>query len=155
MTGVALAAVVTGGVLTLVQGDPAPASGSGDNAKLAASLIETQPGQTPQPQPATEEPASKGIFRLGFSFLAGFSIGTFLRAVLKLAAFMVGFWLVMTMALAYAELVTVEWDEIGSLWQRFIDNVEGEWGNFQTFMLGSLPATGLAATGLVIGLKRH
>lgn len=155
--GVALAAAVTGGVLTLIQGDPQPTTtAGGSNASgLAASLIETQPGTGGTGENAAQEPASKGIFRLGFSFIAGFSIGTFLRAVLKLAAIVLGFWLVVTFLLAYAGLVTVEWDQIDALWQRFTGSIESEWGNFQTFMLGSLPATGLAATGLVIGLKRH
>lgn len=153
-TGVALLAVVTGGVMTLVQGEPPPAAGNGSASGLAASLIETPEG-TGAAKPAVQEPASKGIFRLGFSFIAGFSIGTFLRAVLKLAAIMLGFWLVMTFLLAYAGLVTVQWDEIDSLWNQFVGNIEGEWGNFQTFMLGSLPATGLATTGLIVGLKRH
>jgi len=154
-TGVALLAVVTGGVMTLVQGEPAPTGGDSNASGLAASLIETPEGTGGAAKPATEEPASKGIFRLGFSFIAGFSIGTFLRAVLKLAAFMLGFWLVMTMLLSYSGLVEVKWDEIQALWDQFRDNIGNEWGNFQTFMLGSLPATGLAVTGLAIGLKRH
>lgn len=95
------------------------------------------------------------MFRLGFSFLAGFSIGAFLRATLKIAAIAFGFWLLMTFALAYYDLVIVDWNAIDSLWQRFADNVSDEWGDFSRFMLGSLPATGLGATGLAIGLKRH
>jgi uncharacterized membrane protein (Fun14 family) len=75
--------------------------------------------------------------------------------VLKLAAIVLGFWLIVTFLLAYAELMTVEWDQIDALWNQFVGSIESEWGNFQAFMLGSLPATGLAATGIVIGLKRH
>lgn len=156
-TGIALTAAVTGGVLTLLQGDPEPVASVGDGSAsgLAASLIETQPGAGGTTEASAEEPASKGVFRLGFSFIAGFSIGTFLRAVLKLAAIMLGFWIVMTMLLSYAGLVTVQWDQISALWDQWWSSIGSEWGNFQTFMLGSLPATGLAATGLAIGLKRH
>lgn len=155
--GVALAAAATGGIMTLVNGDPTPTdTAAGNLSGLNANLVPEQPGQPggANANPANE-PASKGIFRLGFSFIAGFSIGTFLRAVLKLAAIVFGFWLVMTFLLAYAGLVTVEWEQIDALWNRFTGSIESEWGDFQAFMLGSLPATGLATTGLVIGLKRH
>ena len=75
--------------------------------------------------------------------------------MLKLAAIVLGFWLIVTFLLAYAELMTVEWDQIDALWNQFVGSIESEWGNFQAFMLGSLPAPCLAATGIVIGLKRH
>ncbi len=154
--GLALATVAAGGVMTLLNGDPAPAIGSpGDMSGLRASLIEGPPQSGDSTGGAQSEPASKGLFRIGFSFLAGFSIGTFLRAVLKLAMIVFGFWLLTTFLLAYAGLMTVEWDQIDALWNQFNDSIQGEWGSFQSFMLGSLPAAGLAATGLVIGLKRH
>jgi len=154
---IALAATVVGGLLTLLTGEPPAATESTGNSLsgLQANLVPEQPRTNPEAATAVTEPASKGVFRLGFSFLAGLSIGTFLRAVLKLAAIVVGFWLVVTFLLAYAGLLTVQWDQIDALWTTFTGNIESEWGNFQTFMLGSLPATGLAATGFVIGLKRH
>jgi uncharacterized membrane protein (Fun14 family) len=156
-TSIALAATVIGGIITLVNGDPTPTDAAADNLSgLNATLIAEQGGnETGSSATAAAEPASKGIFRLGFSFIAGFSIGIFLRAVLKLAAIVLGFWLIVTFLLAYAELMTVEWDQIDALWNQFVGSIESEWGNFQAFMLGSLPATGLAATGIVIGLKRH
>ena len=156
--GLATVSAVTGGILTLVNGDPAPVAGApgGNMSGLSASLIEGPAGTGGgSGAAAADEPASKGFFRLGFSFIAGFSIGTFLRAVLKLAAIVLGFWLVVTFLLAYAGLVTVEWDQIDALWQRFTGSIKSEWGDFQAFMLGSLPAAGLAATGLAIGLKRR
>ena len=156
-TGTALTATIAGGILTLLTGDPTPTDTvTGNMSGLNATLIAEQGGiGTESSETAAGEPASKGIFRLGFSFIAGFSIGTFLRAVLKLAAIVLGFWLVVTFLLTYAELMTVEWDQIDALWNQFVGSIEGEWGNFQAFMLGSLPATGLAATGFVIGLRRH
>lgn len=154
--GTALTSAVVGGVMTLIQGEP-PATtptGAGNLQGLGTNLIEGPIGSG-SGAANDVEPASKGFFRLGFSFIAGFSVGTFLRAVLKLAAIVLGFWLVVTFLLAYAGLVTVEWEQIDSLWQRFLGSIESEWGNFQAFMLGSLPAAGLAATGLAIGLKRR
>ena len=154
--GLALATAAAGGVMTLLNGDPTPAVGPIDDmSDLRAILVEGSPQNGDRTEGTQTEPASKGLFRIGFSFLAGFSIGTFLRAVLKLAMIVVGFWLLTTFLLAYAGLMTVEWDQIDALWTQFTNSIEGEWGDFQSFMLGSLPAAGLAATGLIIGLKRH
>ncbi|MFK7739514.1 MAG: FUN14 domain-containing protein [Planctomycetota bacterium] len=167
---VALAALVGGGVWSLMQGDAASSgggssgSGSGSGSvggaldgRLGASFIEGGGigGGSGSGSSAAEEPASKGFFRIGFSFLAGFCIGAFLRATLKIAAIAVGFWLLMTFVLSYVGIVVVDWSAMDGLWNRFTGNVESEWGNFQQFMLGSLPATGLAVTGFAVGLKRH
>ena len=151
--GVAVVSVVAGGIFSLMAGDPAPSTANGGAGTLQASLIEG--GTTTGGGSAADEPASKGFFRIGFSFLAGFCIGTFLRATLKIAAIAFGFWLLMTFGLSYIGIVNVDWNAMDSLWNRFAGNVESEWGNFQSFMLGSLPATGLAVTGLAVGLKRH
>ena len=154
--GLALATATTGGLMSLLNGDPTPVIDSpGDMSGLRASLMEGAPQGSNSTAEDQTEPASKGLFRIGFSFLAGFSIGTFLRAVLKLAVIVLGFWLLTTFLLAYAGLMTVEWDQIDTLWIQFTESIQGEWGSFQSFMLGSLPAAGLAATGLIIGLKRH
>ena len=75
-------------------------------------------------------------------------------ALLKIAAIAFGFWLLMTFVLSYMGVVTVNWAAMDSLWNRFTASIEQEWGSFQSFMLGSLPATGLAVTGLAVGLKR-
>jgi uncharacterized membrane protein (Fun14 family) len=147
LVGAAVLAAVAGGVMGL-SGD-APASSSGNLSGLNTSLVNT-PGS-----PAGEEPAARGVFRLGFSFLAGFCLGSFVRSTLKIAAIAFGFWLFLTFALSYYGLVTVDWQAMDGLWNRFSTNVQQEWGNFQRFMTGSLPAAGLAVTGLAIGLKRH
>lgn len=163
--GVAVAAVVTGGVLMLVSGDASgseAASGGGANAggssALGAGLVPDQPGGGTTGSgsaTSTDEPASKGVFRLGFSFLAGFCIGLFVRTVLKLAAIAVGFWLVMTFLLAQAELVTVDWQAINDVFENFMARAERDLDSFKSFILGSLPAAGLGATGLVVGFKRR
>ena len=157
--GAAVLTVVVGGVWSMTSGGTAPSggSGSGNLSGLNSSLIEGggKSGSAGGAGVAGDEPASKGVFRLGFSFLAGFCIGSFLRATIKIAAIAFGFWLLMTFALSYYGIVSVDWSAMDSLWSRFAGNVEQEWGSFQRFMTGSLPATGLAVTGLAIGLKRH
>jgi uncharacterized membrane protein (Fun14 family) len=158
-------AVAVGGIWSLTSGDPTPASGgAGAGSGLGSSLLEGNPppwpggpgtGQPAPGVPAGEEPTSKGIFRLGFSFLCGFCVGAFLRSALRLAAIAIGFWFVATFALSYYGIVQVDWQQMDTLWNRFAANVEQEWGSFQRFMTGSLPAAGLAVTGLFVGLKRH
>lgn len=145
----ALVTIVVAGVISY--GTPATgAVASGSMSGLNASLVDGQ-----RTLETGQEPAAKGVFRLGFSFLAGFCIGSFIRATLKVAAIAFGFWIFLTMVLSYYGIMTVDWSQMDSLWSRFSGNVESEWGNFQTFMTGSLPAAGLAITGLAVGLKRH
>lgn len=148
----AVGTAIVGGILSLTSG-PTPTAGSGNLSGLSTSLTSGPTGgATGQ---AAEEPAAKGVFRLGFSFLAGFCLGSFIRSTLKVAAIAFGFWLFLTLVLSYYGILVVDWNAMDSLWNRFAANVEQEWGSFQTFMTGSLPAAGLAAAGLAIGLKRH
>ncbi|MDO8348896.1 MAG: FUN14 domain-containing protein [Planctomycetota bacterium] len=154
----ATAALVTGAVMTILSPEaaaPAATSDAGQSG-LAANLVPDGPRPGAGEPPATAaEPAAKGVFRLGFSFLAGFCLGAFVRAAMKVVSIAFGFWLAMTLALSYFGLVVVDWQAIDAVWTRFCANVESEWGNFQSFLTGSLPAAGLAFTGLAIGLKRH
>ncbi|MEO6594525.1 MAG: FUN14 domain-containing protein [Planctomycetota bacterium] len=148
----AVGTVAVGGVMSLVQSGSAPTGGSDAGGLTTSFAPGTGTGSIGQ---AGEEPAAKGIFRLGFSFLAGFCIGSFVRSALRIAAIAFGFWLVLTFALNYYGIVNVDWHAMDSLWNRFASSIESEWGSFQRFMTGSLPAAGLAVTGLAIGLKRH
>ncbi|MBL8728568.1 MAG: FUN14 domain-containing protein [Planctomycetes bacterium] len=150
--GIALTTVVVGAVWSLGTGGASGGTGGAGQTGLTAQF---QPGGTSPGGAVAEEPAAKGVFRLGFSFLAGFCIGSFIRAALRVVAIAVGFWLLMTVVLSYFGLVVVDWHAIESVWDRFAANVEHEWGNFQQFLTGSLPAAGLAVGGLAIGLKRH
>ncbi|MBL8756581.1 MAG: FUN14 domain-containing protein [Planctomycetes bacterium] len=151
---VALLAAIGGAVASFAAGDAPVTAGGGNLSGMSNSLLPGQPGSG-NTTTAAAEPAAKGVFRLGFSFLAGFCIGSFIRAAIKVAAIAFGFWLFLTFVLSQYGILTVDWNAIGSLWDRFAAAVEQEWGDFQRFMTGSLPAAGLAATGLVIGLKRH
>lgn len=160
--GVAAATMVAGGILWAVQAGATPTqpvagpgSGTLPNGTLPSGLVPDNHPPGTNPAVTTEEPAAKGVFRLGFSFVAGFCIGSFLRAMIKVAAIAFGFWLLFTMLLTYLGVMNVDWTAIEGLWDRFAASVSNEWGSFQTFMTGSLPAAGLAATGLAVGLKRN
>lgn len=151
----AVLTVVAGGVMSMSGDGAATGGGAGSGGNLSGLNASLTEGRPTLGGGGGEEPAAKGVFRLGFSFLAGFCIGSFIRATLKVAAIAFGFWLFLTMVLSYYGIMTVDWTQMDSLWSRFAGNVEREWGSFQTFMTGSLPAAGLAITGLAIGLKRH
>lgn len=157
--GLAVIASVGGGVWTLVSGDvPVTPSAADASSALGANLVPEGTATTDgvvNSTTASEEPSSKGVFRLGFSFAACFCIGLFVRAVLKIAAIAVGFWLVMTFALAQAELVNVDWQAINDLYDAFVARAARDVETFKGFVLGSLPAAGLGATGLLLGLRRR
>ena len=144
----AVGTAVVAGVVSLTHTGHPGHGGGGGLSSLSAGLTDDKSA-------AAGEPAAKGVFRLGFSFVAGFSLGSFVRAALRVAAIAFGFWLLMTMTLSYYGILTVDWSQMDSLWSRFAANVEKEWASMQTFMTGSLPAAGLATAGLAIGLKRH
>ncbi|HLQ36431.1 MAG TPA: FUN14 domain-containing protein [Planctomycetota bacterium] len=148
-----------GGVMWLLPGGGGGSSGTGPTEHGTGALPSTLlPGEHPppgQPSAAQGEPAAQGVFRLGFSFLTGFCVGSFVRAMLKLVALVLGALLLLLLLLGYAGLIEVHWQAIDTLWQRFWSNVGAEWGDFQRFMTGSLPAAGLAALGLFAGLKKH
>ncbi len=158
------AVIVTGGVLMLVDpgGATAPASSatpggtSGAGSALQSGLMPEGgggTGGTGTPAPA-EEPTAKGIFRLGFSFVVGFALGSFLRTTIRFAAIAFGFWLAATLVLAYYDLLVVNWQGIDDLWTHFMTAIESEWQSFQSFVTGSLPAAALVATGFFVGFKR-
>ena len=154
----AVASVAVGGILSLALAEtqtsgPGGMTGLTSGQPAGATLVPDQPTGTGSTTVA--EPAGRGVFRLGFSFLAAFCLGSFIRSTLKIAAIAFGFWLCLTFLLAYHGILVVDWNAMNSLWNRFTSSVEQEWGSFQTFITGSLPAAALATAGLAIGLKRH
>lgn len=147
----ATAVMVTGVVLMIADPGTTAAEGGAAGAALQSNLADGQPDSAT----TAPEPAARGVFRLGFSFISGFALGSFLRAAVRIASIALGFWLAMTIGLAYFELVTVNWEGVDSLWSHFVANIESEWGSFRTFITGSLPAAGLVTVGFAMGIKRH
>ena len=153
------AIMVTGAVLWIV--DPGGATqqptgtgtGGAGNA-LQSNLLPDQPGGGTTTTQTAQEPTAKGVFRLGFSFIAGFALGSFVRATVRFAAIALGFWLAMTLVLSFYGLVEVNWQGIDDLWTRFMTSIESEWSSFQSFITGSLPAAALVGTGFFVVFKR-
>ena len=84
--GVALITVAVTGVLSLASGQ-APSSGDGGGMSGLSSTLVDRPGSGTGAAAGADEPAAKGVFRIGFSFLAGFCIGCFLYYQFKLQRF--------------------------------------------------------------------
>jgi len=156
LLGVAVVAVVAGGVMSFIWGSTtATMAGSGGPVMLdTAPAASVDAGTIPAPEPAPEN-LPRSVFWLGVSYLAGFCSGVFLRAVVKSALIAVSFWFLMTIILSYAEMVVVDWSVVNSLWARFNLMVEREWGNLESFVLGSLSAICVATAGVATGLRRH
>lgn len=159
---------VGGGLFWLAAGDAPPpvAGGSGGSSALlpngagssflpGGSGTGTGGGSGGGGAATAEEPAAKGVFRLGFSFVAGFCIGAFVRSALKIAAIAVGFCLVVVVLLENSGFLTVEWQAIDTAWNGFWARVGEEWSSFERFLTGRLPAAGLATFGLVTGFRRR
>lgn len=164
MVGAAAAAFAIGGIWWLVAGGSAPAPGTGGGggpgmtgsgaAGFVPSGTHTGTGNG-TPTATASEPAAKGVFRLGSSFLVGFCIGAFVRTAVKMASIAIGFFLVALFLLDQGGFVTVDWTAIDQAWGSFWSRVGEEWGDFQTFVTGRLPAAGLATLGLYAGFKKH
>lgn len=159
LLGAAALCAVAGGVLLLLDhGDAAtPASAGGTGPAGGAGFVPsgTGTGGGSAPTVPGEEPAAKGVFRLGSSFLVGFCMGAFVRAAVKIASIAVGFFFVALFALERADFVVVDWSAIDQAWSGFWAAVGEEWGDFHRFVTGRLPAAGLASLGLWAGFKRH
>ena len=154
------------GLLALLIEAPAPPAGTPESQSTQGTGGIDNPSQLVQGEGQTgnsgtgeagQEPAptpwSAGFFRLGFSFFAGLSIGMALRAFLKLALIASGIALLFLFLLAYAELVTVNWAAIDSMFEDFGRRISEESGRFRDFITGSLPSTGLAILGLTTALR--
>lgn len=97
---------------------------------------------------------SPALVKGGLSFLVGFCIGYALRTFLKISAVILGICLLIIFGLSYIGAVQVDWPFIESRFDQFVTGVKDDFGQFRTFITGSLPAAGLAGLGLFTGFKR-
>ena len=95
------------------------------------------------------------IMRLGFSFVAGFSLGYALAFFLKLTLVIVGGLLLVLFGLQYASLVEVNWPGIQTYYEAFVAWVQPRAGGFREFVISNVPAAGMAGLGLLLGLKKR
>ncbi len=135
----------TGGALDPSAGNP-------------SSFVPTQPTTPTQQSHAetqTDTTWSPVFLKLGFGFFVGFSMGFALRVFLSTALAFSGFFCIGLFALGQAELVTVEWETMGSVFDQFASKVGQQFQNLHAFLSGALPSAGLGTLGLYAGLRRR
>jgi uncharacterized membrane protein (Fun14 family) len=96
---------------------------------------------------------SPAIFRLGFSFFAGFCIAFALRTFLRLTMVVAGVVLLLLFGLQYAGFVEVNWGKIGADYDSFVAWLSAQVRSFHAFITGYLPSSASAAAGLLLGFK--
>jgi uncharacterized membrane protein (Fun14 family) len=94
------------------------------------------------------------MMQLGFSFVAGFSIGYALAFFLKATALVAGVLLLMLFGLQYVGVVEVNWPGIQGFYDSFVAWVQPHAGSFQDFIASNLPSSGMAALGIFTGFKK-
>lgn len=94
------------------------------------------------------------MMQLGFSFVAGFSMGYALAFFVKATALAVGLLLFMLFGLQYAGLADVSWFGIQGYYDWFLAWIQPHAGGFQEFIANNLPASGMAALGVILGFKK-
>lgn len=97
---------------------------------------------------------SPAIFRLGFSFFAGFAVAAALRVAFKFAVMVAGFVILAVLGLQYAGMVNVNWNSISDQYDGVAAYLSGQFKSFSTFAQGVLPSASAAAVGLVAGWRR-
>ena len=94
------------------------------------------------------------LMRLGFSFVAGFSLGYALAFFLKLTLVIVGGLLLVLFGLQYVSLVEVNWPGIQAYYEAFVAWMQPRAGSFREFVISNIPAAGMAGLGLLLGLRK-
>ncbi len=92
--------------------------------------------------------------RLGFSFVAGFSIGYALAFFLKLTLAFAGGLLALLFGLQYVGLVEVNWPGITAYYDSATAWLRPHAGSFREFIVRNGPSVGMAGLGLMLGLRK-
>lgn len=154
---------------TEVAANPASdGSTGGSSPGLAGSgFAETRPAPSPpasspsEPVAGTDDTASTGLHDLspfmlkgGFGLFLGFSIGFAIRAFLRLAVIVAGFYLLLLVMMTYAGWVEVRWDLMGDQFSNLASSLGSQLTSLKAFLTGAIPASGLTLAGLAIGLRK-
>jgi uncharacterized membrane protein (Fun14 family) len=157
----AVTALGGSGEEAIPQTPPAAPRGAAVHPGLVGGLLPDDPPATTEPAgDATAGSAPRGlevwspaIFRLGFSFFAGFCVAYALRSVLRLAIVFVGLVLLAIFGLQYAGLVDVNWARMGEGYESFVGWLGGQTESFQRFITGYLPSSASGVAGLAMGFR--
>lgn len=160
---VAVATMAAGVALPMVTDSASSPSADSASVQTPADGLAMGLNPTSDPtsddQPAADDPSdspwSGAIFRLGFSFFAGFAIAFALRMIFRTAVLFIGLFLLMLMGLQYAGIIEVKWALIEQQYDSIAAFLSAQTETFSTFVTGYLPSTGSAAAGLAAGFLRR
>jgi uncharacterized membrane protein (Fun14 family) len=125
-----------------------------DNLALEEEARDSRPAP-PAPSRPSARDWSPALFKLGFSFFAGFCIAAALRLFFKAAAAFIGLVLLATFALQYAGLIHINWSDVAQQGEGVLAWLKSQTATFRQFILGQLPSAGSAAAGLFVGWRRN
>lgn len=97
---------------------------------------------------------SPAVFRLGFSFFAGFAMAYALRQFVKVTLLIAGVILLGLFGLQYAGLVQIDWGAIEGKYDSIAAFFREQTASFTKFVSGYLPSATAAAGGAVIGFRK-
>jgi len=90
----------------------------------------------------------------GFGLFMGFAIGFAIRAFIKLATVIIGFYFITLVMLSYLGWIEIHWGVIEAQFDGLVTNLGAQFESFKAFLTGSIPSGGAAATGLAMGLRK-
>jgi uncharacterized membrane protein (Fun14 family) len=120
----------------------------------ASGDADADPGAGAASESSREALWPGALFRLGFSFFAGFCIGFAARTFLRISLVAIGLVLIVVMGLQYAGLLSVEWDAMARVFDNFVDWLRGNIAGFRGFITGALPYAASALGGLWMGWRK-
>ncbi|MCB9841045.1 MAG: hypothetical protein H6809_05290 [Phycisphaeraceae bacterium] len=97
---------------------------------------------------------SPAVFRLGFSFFAGFAMAYALRQFVKITIATLGVVLLGLFGLQYAGLIQVDWGLLEGKFDAAAAFLREQTESFTAFVRGYLPSSASAATGAFLGFRR-
>jgi uncharacterized membrane protein (Fun14 family) len=176
--GIAILMMILGVVITLTADRPttpathSTASPPHESRQLEGDLLSrgfvptrpSTPGQAPAPDPV-HDPESNGrslevsdlspfMVKGGFGLFIGFAIGFAMRAFLRLAIVIIGFYLLVLTMMAYAGWIDIHWNLMEGQFNHLLSALGGQFESFRTFLTGAIPASGLTMVGFAVGLRR-
>jgi len=170
--GAAMLMMILGVGITLTT-DPAPAASAEgpselsrpESGLLGQGFAQTRPSTTDDASdPVSTSRSTDGSLEMrdlspfmvkgGFGLFIGFAIGFAIRAFLRLAIVIVGFYLLVLGMMAYAGLIEIHWNLMDTQFTNLLSFLAGQFESIQTFLTGAIPASGLTALGFVVGLRR-
>jgi uncharacterized membrane protein (Fun14 family) len=102
----------------------------------------------------TVDSAGPAAFRLGASFLGGFTLAYFMRKFLRWSLLIVAILAAAIFALQKTGVVTLPWDQIQGEVKSGASWLETQAGNAKSLFTGYLPSAAAAVLGGVIGFLR-